>query len=75
MKLKKDINTASFLQAVQSCSGDVCFVTPEGDNLNLKSALSRLVFTAVIAGKLQEIDGCITVQNTHDAALLHAYCI
>lgn len=75
MKLKPNINVTAFLQSVQNCNDDVCFITSEGDNLNLKSALSRLVFTAVIAGRLQEIDGCITVQNPHDEALLHSYCI
>lgn len=75
MKLKPDINISAFLQTIQACSGDVYFVTPEGDTLNLKSALSRLVFTAVIAGKLQEIDGCVKVQNTDDADLMYPYCI
>lgn len=75
MKLKPDINIAAFLQTIQACSDDVYFATSEGDTLNLKSALSRLVFTAVLAEKLQEIDGCVTVQNTDDAALMYPYCM
>lgn len=75
MKLKADINVPVFLQAVQACNGDVCFVTQEGDSLNLKSALSKFVFTAVIAGKLQKLEGSITVQNPQDAILLRDYCV
>ena len=40
MKLKSDADTISFLNAVKACAGDVCFVTSEGDRLNLKSILS-----------------------------------
>lgn len=74
MKLNPDANIPAFLQAVQSCTGEVCFVTKEGDVLNLKSVLSQFVFTAVIAGKLQHFDGSITVQNAQDESLLRGYC-
>lgn len=74
MKLNSNINIPAFLQAVQSCKGEVCFVTEEGDILNLKSVLSQFVFTAVIAGKLQSFDGVITVQDSQDEVLLCDYC-
>lgn len=47
MKLKSDADTISFLNAVKACAGDVCFVTSEGDRLNLKSILSCYLFSAV----------------------------
>ncbi|MDE6168134.1 MAG: hypothetical protein K2G28_06715 [Acetatifactor sp.] len=75
MKLKSNVNVPDFLQAVQACAGEVYFITPEGDHLNLKSALSQFIFTAVIAGQLQKLDGCITAQNPQDEILLRRYCI
>lgn len=75
MRLSANVNVPSFLQAVQACAGEVCFRTREGDVLNLKSALSQFVFAAVIAGKLQDLEGHITVQNPQDAIRLQEYCI
>ena len=74
MKLNANINIPAFLQAVQTCRGEVCLVTEEGDKLNLKSVLSQFVFAAVIAGKLQNFEGFITVQNPQDEALLRDFC-
>lgn len=75
MRLNQNVNIPAFLQAVQACKGEVCFVTQEGDILNLKSVLSQFVFTAVIAGKLQSFDGFITVQDPQDEIRLRDYCI
>lgn len=75
MKLKPDIKIPAFFEAVQACSGQVCFETREGDNLNLKSTLSQLIFTTVIAEKLQSLNGCITIQNPEDEFLLHDFCV
>lgn len=75
MRLNPNVNVPAFLQAVQSCKGEVCFVTQEGDILNLKSTLSQFVFTAVVAGKLQDLEGRVSVQDPQDAILLRNYCI
>lgn len=75
MKLKPNVNVPDFLQAVQTCVSEVFFITPEGDRLNLKSVLSQFIFAAVIAGRLQTLDGCITAQNPQDESLLRQYCI
>ena len=75
MRLNPNVNVPAFLQAVQSCNGEVCFVTREGDILNLKSTLSQFVFTTVIAGKLQNLEGQVSVQDSQDAILLRDYCI
>lgn len=74
MKIKPNINVPAFLQAVQTCTGEVSFVTSEGDILNLKSALSQFIFAAVIAGKLQSLSGRIIVQDLDDAKRLYDYC-
>ena len=47
MKLKKDADLIQFLKVVRTCSKDVLFVTEEGDTLNLKSALSQYIFSAI----------------------------
>lgn len=73
MKLKQDVNVPAFLQAVQSCTGEVYFSTSKGDHLILNSILSQFIFTTVIADKLQELDGSITVQFLQDEALLRDY--
>lgn len=73
MKLKPNIKTPAFFEAVQACSGSVFFETEEGDNLNLKSTLAQYIFATVIAEKLQSLDGCITIQNPEDAARLHDF--
>lgn len=75
MKLNPNINVPTFLQTVQTCSGEVHFLTAKGDHLNLKSTLSQFVFTAVIAGKLQDMDCWITVSDPQDEILLRNYCI
>lgn len=75
MRLNPNVNIPAFLQAVQACKGKVCFVTQEGDILNLKSVLSQFVFTTVIAGKLQSFEGLITVEDPQDEIRLRNYCI
>ena len=74
MKLKANLDVPAFLKAVQTCAGEVNFITAEGDNLNMKSTLSRFIFTAVIAGNLKAVEGHICVADPRDEALLRAYC-
>ena len=74
MKLKPDINIPKFLLSVSECSGTVRFVTPEGDDLNLKSALSQFIFAAVIGAKLQDFNGDVIVENDEDLHLLKRFC-
>lgn len=49
MKLKADADLVEFIHAVKACRKDVCFVTKEGDRLNLKSTLSQYLFVALIS--------------------------
>ncbi len=53
MKLRTESDIHAFLEAVDSCEGCVYLVSPAGDSLNLKSALSRYIGL----GRLLEKDG------------------
>ncbi len=44
MKLKKEVSFADFLNRVDQCEGEVFYKTIEGDQLNLKSQLSKYLF-------------------------------
>ena len=47
MRLKEGIDLAAFVRRVKECKGDVFLETEEGDQLNLKSALSQYVFVVL----------------------------
>lgn len=73
MKLKENVNITAFLQALQRCEADVLFVTDEDDHLNLRSMLSQFVFTAVIAGAINQPKGRIELRQSTDLELLRDY--
>lgn len=75
MRLKPDINIPAFMQAVQTCHGEVNYFTPEGDRINLKSTLMRFIFVAVFADKTQNLNGQIEIQNPQDKNRLQDYLI
>lgn len=75
MKLNPDTNIPRFLQTVQSCKGDVHYLTPEGDDLNLKSALTQFLFAAVVAGQMKELPGEISFQDPEDQSALQRYLL
>ena len=75
MKIDPNANISNFIAAVQTCRGDVWFTTPEGDELNLKSALSQFVFTAVAAGALKELNGSIRLKDEADRPLIERYLL
>ena len=47
MRLKEGIYLVAFVRRVKECKGDVFLETEEGDQLNLKSALSQYVFVVL----------------------------
>ena len=55
--------------------GDVHYLTPEGDDLNLKSALAQFLFAAVVAGQLKELPGDIRFQDPEDVSVLQRYLL
>lgn len=75
MRLKDDIDYSDFLKTVQSCRGEVLLVTPEGDQLNLKSTLSQFVFAAAMRGSLKLSEGKLELANGEDARLLERFAI
>lgn len=46
-KLKDNINMIDFLRTIAQCSGEVWFITSDGDQINLKSELSKYLFLTV----------------------------
>lgn len=73
MKLKTAIDYSEFFRTVQSCAGEVLLVTPEGDQLNLKSTLSQFVFAAAVRGNLDLAGAELLLQEPSDAQVLSAY--
>jgi len=56
LKLKRNADILSFMDAVQKCRHDVCLDTSEGDHLDLKSTLSQFVFASAVAAKLPDLE-------------------
>lgn len=58
MKLRNITNVAKFLETVDQCKGDVYLTTPQGDRLNLKSQLTKmLAMTSVFdSAEIKEMD-------------------
>ncbi len=48
MKLIKDCNMTKFLEKVRTCKGEVLFCSPQGDRLNLKSMLTKMILVTLI---------------------------
>ena len=46
MKLRDNIDIIMFLKSVKKCRKDVYYDSPEGDHLDLKSALSQYILSA-----------------------------
>ena len=61
-----NVDVSKFLNVLDSCEGDVYLLTHEGDKVNLKSTLSRLIgLTRLIeGGKITE--ACIICKNPDD---------
>lgn len=75
MKLTENIDYSEFFRAVQTCSGEVLLVTPEGDQLNLKSTLSQFVFAAAVRGNLDLAGAKLLLEVPGDTRKLSAYTV
>ena len=73
MKLKPQIDIQEFLQAVQNCRGGVWFHTENGDQLDLRSTLSQLLFASIVAKSPLGPVGEIRVKKREDLSLLGQY--
>ena len=72
MKLKPNIDPAALLRTVKKCGGEVWYDTEEGDHLNLKSALSQLLFAAAQTQMTAE-NGKLICQDAPDYEYLRDY--
>lgn len=75
MHLKKNINFLDFILQVNRCKEDVLFYTNEGDILNLKSTLSRLVFASLTDNSDIANTGYIKVNIESDYLLIKDFLI
>ena len=75
MKLKENIDYSEFFRSVQKCAGEVLLVTPEGDQLNLKSTLSQFVFAAAVRGNLHLAGAKLLLAVPGDTQKLSAYTV
>lgn len=75
MRLNMNVIMLDFMHAVSQCVGDVFFITPEGDMLNLKSELSKYVFAVIAAQPQKAMAGEVVCKNSSDTARILPYVI
>lgn len=75
MKLKRNINFVDFLKTIAQCESEVYFTSLDGDRLNLKSTLSRFLFSAVSNNSDFIEKGNIVCSCEADLNLLKQYLI
>lgn len=77
MKLKTGVDLPAFLLQADRCIGDVVYMTPEGDRLNLKSQLSKYVFLAAANAESAAslLSGNIMCSRSEDLEILQPYLI
>ena len=71
--LKSGIDVVEFLNTVSECHGDVWFCTDEGDQINLKSELSRYLFAVIAGNKKIMSSGQLRLDEEQDAPLLSRF--
>ncbi|MCR5448426.1 MAG: hypothetical protein K6F23_03450 [Solobacterium sp.] len=70
--IKTGIDNITFLQEVDSCSGNIFFSTREGDRLDLKDQLSKYIFLTLKSEGEEMPAGYVTCQP-EDAIRLSRY--
>ncbi len=73
MKLRKNAALSDFLRLVQTCQGEVWFVTEEGDQLNLKSVLSEYLFLSAAISADLIAHGKLLLEKPEDQAVIQSY--
>lgn len=73
MHLRKDADITQFLQAASRCRRDVYFCTLNGDKLNLKTELMRMVFATQAGNDAFLYSSSIEVLDEKDAQVLADY--
>lgn len=75
MKLKRNIDFVDFLKTIAQCESEVYFDSVDGDHLNLKSTLSRFLFSTVSNNSDILDKGTIVCSCETDINLLKQYLI
>lgn len=68
-----DLDFGEFIQALDSCKGDVFLETEEGDVLNLKSKLCQIMGIANILSNATVTEARIRCSNPEDETLLFRF--
>lgn len=74
-RLRDQISYSAFLQKVKKCSGEVLYLTEDGDTLNLRSALSQLLFSASFMNRDAAKNARISFSDMKDAEILSEFII
>lgn len=75
MQLRDDVDLLAFLNQIDKCKQDVYFKSTDGDNLNLKSQLSRYVMAVVANNRDFLLKGIISCKNEDDYKVLSDYLV
>ncbi len=75
MKLRNVTNITQFLETVDSCKGDVYLTTPQGDRLNLKSQLTKMLAMSSIfdTAEIKEMD--LEFSDSSDISTMLVFCM
>ncbi len=77
MKLQNIRDVDSFFNVIRQCKGNVYLISPEGDQLNLKSELCRyFTFAELLASEtnfIKQLD--LKIEDPEDTARLINYMI
>lgn len=68
-----DMDFNDFMEALDSCKGDVFLETPEGDSLNLKSKLCQIMGIANILKGAKVSEATLRCTNQEDESLLFRF--
>ena len=75
MKLRDNIDIIAFLKSVKECRRDVYYDSPEGDHLDLKSALSQYVLSASSHDRYLLQNGVVVCDDMNDYERLREFLI
>ena len=68
-----DINFKDFIEAVDSCQGDVFLETDEGDVLNLKSKLCQIMGLSTVLKGASIAEATVRCANPADETILFRF--
>ena len=75
MRVRKNADIFQLLKDIENCSGDVFFVSEKGDRLDLKSVLSRYIFSVAVNQEKMRESGEIICERAEDYSSLSGYLV